>query len=287
VIPHAHSRPPGALTASGQRPVAGCIDVRMRRLAPLLALLACPGSPTTTTTDAPTTTAASTSTDTTDAITTGDPGLQRCVPTCRVDTDCYLDSKDIGFACVAGVCAQPPCVDDLGCQALASAWTTPCASPDECPDGQTCVDIGDATGRCALLLPLDFTCADLGLAELTRPELPSARPVAVCGNDDATCTDAACKDPCSSDADCPAELGHPHCEVESGECRCSADLECASTMEPGFTACLAGRCGCQLDADCLGGDNVDTCMDGACGCSSTATCSDPVFDHATPICQTP
>jgi hypothetical protein len=225
----------------------------------------------------------STGTPTTEP-TTGTPGeLLRCKATCTADTDCTFDGTDIGFTCVDGECGLPSCTSDEGCRTLLSGWSEPCTMTAECFMGEACiVHAGD--GRCATQPGPGFACADFGLVEVTKPALEGGD-VTVCGNIDATCKDAACIDPCSSDADCPAERGAPHCSLATGECQCTADAECQATMQPGFNVCLDGRCGCSSDADCAGGTNVDTCVAGSCGCSSSAACTDPVFDNVTQVCE--
>ncbi len=217
--------------------------------------------------------------------TTGTPGeLMRCTATCTADNDCTLDGMDIGFTCVEGECGFPACTTDEACQQLFSGWSEPCTMTAGCLMGEACIDIGGGEGRCATEAGPGFACGDFGLAELTKPAVEGGD-VTVCGNTDATCTDAACTSPCKSDADCPVEQGAPHCALDTGECRCSADAECQATLQPGFNVCLDGRCGCSGDADCAGGTNVDTCVAGSCGCSSTAACTDPVFDHTTQVCE--
>ena len=227
----------------------------------------------------------STGTPTTTEPTTGTPGeLMRCKANCAVDSDCTLDGMDIGFTCVEGECGFPSCTTDAGCQALFGGWSEPCTMTAECLTGEVCIDIGGGDGRCASQPGPGFACADFGLVEVMKPALEGGD-VTVCGNVDATCKDAVCVSPCKTDADCPAELGTPHCSPDTGECRCTADSECQATMQPGFNVCLDGRCGCSSDADCAGGTNVDTCVAGSCGCSSSAACTDPVFDNVTQVCE--
>lgn len=295
--------------SGGQRPRRWFIPVGMNHIASALSLLlgsalltACSSNkcgdadadcaPATTATE-PGTTAATTTTgepttDTSGEPTTGAPsGLQRCQPTCEVDADCSFDGADIGFRCVAGVCDLPPCIDDLGCQQTYSGWTTPCMGATECFMGEVCIDIGGGDGRCAISPTPEFMCGDLGLDELMRPALEGGADVLVCGNQDATCVGAVCKNPCQSDAECNPQTGQPHCDTGTGECTCASDQECQDSMQPGLVACVAGRCGCTVDADCEGGTNVDACFDGACGCSSGAACTDPIYDNVVQICAAP
>jgi len=234
-----------------------------------------------------TTASSSSSTSATDpAPTTGEPvELQRCTPTCSLDADCLIAGQDSGFRCIAGACQVPPCSDDAACRVAASGWQDPCADQAACGPGRACIVIDGGEGRCAALEGDMFMCTDLGLVALARDPIEGGRPVLVCGDDRSTCVDDHCARPCLSDAECPPQLGQPHCDVPTGACRCSADADCQMSGQPGLTACLAGTCGCQVDADCQGGSNVDTCVAGACGCSSTAACTSPVFDHVTQICQ--
>ncbi len=243
----------------------------------------CVATTATTSTSEPTTTAP---TGTSGDPTGTPPELMRCQPTCRADADCLVSGMAIGFACVAGVCGLPACVDDLACQHLFSGWSTPCLTSSECFSGQVCIEVA-GEGRCATQPDANFACSDLGLVELMRPALVDDQPVIVCGNDDAACVDGVCRDPCARDSDCDPQNGHPHCELATGECTCASDVQCSATGIPGLVACLAGRCGCAGDDDCVGGINVDTCYAGECGCSATATCSEQSFDGAVLTCAPP
>ena len=217
--------------------------------------------------------------------TTGDPGdaLQRCRPTCMADADCNIDGQDIGYRCVTGICRPPPCSDDAACVATLGGWTEPCANQLACPEGKVCIAVA-GEGRCAITPSIDLQCIDLGLDELTQPTIEGDKNVTVCGVTMASCVAGECRAPCTSDAACPAQLGHPSCEPSTGECICTADSDCQNTMKPGLIVCIAGRCGCSSDMDCTGGTNVDTCYAGACGCASTATCSTQIYNNATQIC---
>jgi len=235
-------------------------------------------------TETSTTSPTSTTGETTSDLTTGEPQtLQRCQPTCMADDDCTIDGMDIGFRCVTGVCRPPPCSDDAACILTLSGWTTPCGDQAECTPDQACVDVG-GEGRCAARPGMDLQCIDLGLDERMLPTIAGDMTVIVCGVVTASCDEGTCKAPCTSDAACPAQLGHPTCEQATGACICTEDRDCQDTMKPGLIACNAGRCGCRSDMDCTGGVNVDTCFAGACGCSGPATCSTPIFDNAVQIC---
>lgn len=228
--------------------------------------------------------ATGTSSESTGTPTTGDAEtLQRCQPTCTADSDCTIGGTDIGFRCVTGVCRPPPCSDDAACILTLSGWTTPCADQSACSVDQACVAVGDE-GRCATRPSMDLQCIDLGLAERTLPTIAGDMNVTVCGVLTASCDAGICSAPCTSDAACPAQLGHPTCELATGACICTEDRDCQDTMKPGLIACIAGRCGCRSDMDCTGGVNVDICFAGACGCSGPATCSTQVFDAAVQIC---
>jgi len=257
-----------------------------------LALLACndegdanaPGS-----TGSASTSTASATTDTGETTsslpTTGEPEdpLQRCQPTCTSDRDCSVGGMDIGFRCVTGVCRPPPCSDDAACILTLSGWTTPCAEQAACTEDQACVDVG-GEGRCATAPGMRLQCIDLGLDERMLPTIEGEVTVTVCGVTTARCDAGTCSAPCTSDAACPAQLGHPTCEQSTGACICTEDRDCQDTLKPGLIACIAGRCGCRSDMDCTGGTNVDTCYAGACGCASTATCSSQIYDGAVQIC---
>ncbi len=242
---------------------------------------------TTATTASSTTASETTASETTSSPTTGEPAdpLMRCRPTCTADTDCTVNGgQDIGFRCVGGVCRPPLCTDDAACVLTESGWTDPCAEQAACAEGQACIDVG-GEGRCALTPSMFLQCIDLGLDERTLPTIEGDAMVTVCGVTTATCQeDGTCRAPCTSDAACPAEVGHPTCELATGECICADDRDCQDTMKPGLIVCIAGRCGCNSDMDCTGGLNVDTCYANACGCASTATCSAQIYDGATQNC---
>lgn len=237
------------------------------------------------------TTAAETTEGTTGASTGGSTGeptggavLMRCEPLCDGDDDCTIDGADMGFRCLAGRCAYPPCTGDAGCVADLSGWKNPCAGDGECQAVEGCIDVGGGVGRCALR-PGTFACADFGLQEVMRPAIAGGAQVVVCGNPNAVCEAGECRAPCAADDGCAAEMGHPTCEVASGRCVCTSDKDCTSAMVPGFVACLEGRCGCRTDADCEGGPNVDACYGGACGCASEEVCTVEFFDGAALACQ--
>lgn len=219
----------------------------------------------------------------TGGATTGEPALMRCEPLCQGDDDCTIDGADMGFRCIEGRCAYPPCEDDARCVADLSNWKKPCAGDGECGAEERCIDIGGGAGRCALR-PGTFACADFGLQELMRPALAGGEQVVVCGNPDAVCEAGECRAPCAGDEACAPEMGHPTCEPGSGRCVCTSDQDCVDSKLPGFVACEGGRCGCRTDADCEGGANVDACYAGACGCASDQTCTVDYFDAATLVC---
>jgi hypothetical protein len=191
---------------------------------------------------------------------------------------------DIGFRCITGVCRPPPCSDDAACILTLGGWTSPCTEQAACSEGHACVDVGGGEGRCATTPSMDLQCIDLGLDERMLPAIEGDMNLTVCGVTTASCDAGTCRSPCTSDATCPAQLGHPTCEQATGECICTKDRDCQDTMKPGLIACLDGRCGCRSDMDCTGGTNVDTCIAGACGCSETATCSVQIYDGAVQVC---
>jgi len=259
-------------------------------------LTACPPKPGETATEPQTETMAPTTTETTASPmmattttgssgepTTGEPQPKRCESRCDNDRECLIGGDDLGFRCIDGLCLFPACTSDAQCLAELSGWQTPCATQAECMAEEACVAVADG-GRCALT-PGTFACADFGLVEQTLPLVDSEREVTVCGQASATCEAGVCQSPCTGDAACPVQLGHPVCDVQSGQCVCQIDQDCADSGLPGYVQCVAGRCGCAVDSDCAGGKNVDTCYEGVCGCSSDATCTAMVFDAAPLSCQ--
>jgi hypothetical protein len=254
-------------------------------------LVACPGKhgetitegstseATTATSSAPTTGGTAT---TGGATTTSGGEPTRCVSLCESDRDCLQNGADLGFGCVAGQCV-PACASDEECVADLSGWSEPCVDQGGCGADQACIDV-DGAGRCALV-PGVFACADFGLVELMRSTIAGDMTVTVCGQGNVSCTGGQCVAPCASDTECPAAMGHPFCDVNTGQCECEVDQDCVDSQLAGYTRCIDGRCGCSSDADCAGGKNVDTCHDGVCGCSSDAACTDPVFDGAPLKCQ--
>lgn len=259
-------------------------------------LPACPGGPGDTATEGSTSQATSTSTSTataseptttsvtpTTGVTTSAGGeLMRCVSLCESDRDCLQMGQDLGFACVMGRCL-PACASDEECLAQLSGWTNPCAAQAECTSDQICVAVA-GEGRCALA-PGVFSCDDFGLVELMRPTIAGDMTAIVCGQKDVTCSGGQCLAPCAADVDCPPQMGHPFCNVGTGQCECEIDQDCRDAHVPGFTLCIDGRCGCGTDDDCKGGTNVDTCYAGVCGCSSDATCTMMQFDSAPVACR--
>ncbi|HEY8377079.1 MAG TPA: hypothetical protein VIK91_11345, partial [Nannocystis sp.] len=224
-----------------------------------LGLPACPGTPggtategsatattstssatTSTTASAPTTTAA-TSTTTEAPTTTAGGEPMRCVSLCESDRDCLQNGQDIGFSCVMGRCV-PACASDEECLAELSGWTQTCVDQAGCPSNQICIAV-EGEGRCALA-PGVFSCEDFGLVELMRPTIAGDMTAIVCGQKDVTCAGGQCLAPCSDDLDCPPQMGHPFCNVETGQCECVIDQDCLDTKVPGFTLCIDGRCGC-------------------------------------------
>lgn len=232
------------------------------------------------TTSLPMVTSSSTTNET--SSTTEPAELMRCESLCESDRDCLRDGEDIGFRCIDGVCVYPACTSDANCVAELSGWQKVCAGQDGCDAMEACVEV-EGEGRCALEPGL-FTCADFGLAELTRAPIEGGRPVAVCGQAMASCVEGECITPCT-EATCAPQMGHPFCEPVTGQCVCQIDQDCLDASLVGFVQCIDGRCGCASDSDCAGGTNVDTCREGACGCSSDATCTTMVFDGAPLSCQ--
>lgn len=226
---------------------------------------------------------ATTTTGSTTEPTTGDPQAKRCESRCDNDRECLIGGDDLGFRCIDGLCRFPACTSDAQCLAALSGWQTPCTTTTDCMAGEACVTVADE-GRCALQ-PGTFACADFGLVELVLPLFGSEREVTVCGQASATCEAGVCQSPCTGDAACPVQLGHPFCDAPSGQCVCQIDQDCLDSGLPGYVQCVAGRCGCAVDSDCAGGKNVDTCYEGVCGCSSDATCTAMVFDAAPLSCQ--
>jgi hypothetical protein len=235
------------------------------------------------TTGSPPTTSTTTTDSTSAEPTTAGDELKRCASRCQIDRDCLVGGMNYGFRCLDGLCLYPPCSSDVQCLADLSGWKQPCAGQAECAAVEACVEV-EGAGRCALK-PGMFSCADFGLVEVQRAPIEGGRPLTVCGQELAVCEAGECSRPCTSDESCPAAMGHPRCEPESGRCVCEFDQDCLDSGLPGFVRCVEGRCGCASDSDCAGGQNVDTCYAGVCGCSSDAACTAQVFDGAPLSCE--
>lgn len=226
-------------------------------------------------------------TGTTASPTTGGPtGPGFCTPTCEQEGQlCRIDGYGTDdYFCIEGVCRFSACTSDKVCNSRAAKWGGACRDDFTCAQSDyACVSF-EGEGRCAPLEDDMISCADIGLIALDLMLFEGESTVTVCAETAARCIDKSCFFPCKFDADCPADQGRPHCDVDSGICRCNDDAECLASGTPGLVACVAGLCACNVDADCAGGKNVDICIDGTCGCSSTATCNVPVFDTAVLVC---
>jgi len=198
-----------------------------------------------------------------------------CIEECSADADCQLQGADQGYTCTDGRCTAAGCSGDIQCQVPGAAFQ-PCASQDECV-GQACIDIGGGEGGCAPTNDL-VSCADIGQEEV-QATLIEGGDITVCGSANASCSDGACVDPCTSDDDCSLFPENPVCN--NGTCTCT-DASCTDPDRPVCTS--IGFCGCGEDSHCEAA-NGDVCNDGFCGCSDVSACSGmTTFDGTTQIC---
>lgn len=241
-------------------------------------------SPTTTT--APTTMGPTT--NTTEDTTTGGPAGQYCQEACVGDADCMIGGVDMGWTCQDSRCTTDAgkCSTDTQCNALFSGWATDCAAQADCQMGFACVDIGEGMGKCAVT-PSDFLmCETLMMEELQVPAIEGGMDIAVCGKTGAKCDNEVCTDPCESNAECPAQGGHPMCNAGTGKCECTSNEDCAATGLGYLTTCNNGVCGCGSDADCVTTMGSDKCFEGVCGCSTVDVCpAENAFDGTTKVCE--
>ncbi|PCC70447.1 hypothetical protein SAMN02745121_06645 [Nannocystis exedens] len=245
---------------------------------------------TTTTTASPTSTAPPTTspTATTDDTTTGGGAGQFCQESCAGDADCTINGVDMGYTCQNNRCVDEgaKCSTDEQCNATISGWVVDCAAQAECMAGSACVDIGGGMGKCAIEPNDVVMCATLMMEDVMIDTIEGDMMVTVCGRTGARCEDEVCFDPCEANADCPAQGGHPTCNVGTGKCECASDDDCKGSGIAGYAVCNGGVCGCGQDSDCAGTMYSDKCYDGACGCSSVNACmSDALFDNTMKVCE--
>lgn len=239
-------------------------------------------SPTSTTATPPTTTEDPT------ADPTGAGSGQFCQEACAGDADCMIGGVDMGFTCQDSRCISDAgkCSTDTQCNAVFSGWVMDCAAQADCTMGYACVDIGEGVGKCAIT-PNDFvTCETLTMEELMLDAIEGGMQLTVCGKTGAKCDNEICTDPCEANTDCPANGGHPVCNVGTGRCECGSDEDCAVIGMPQFATCNSGVCGCAQDTDCVGTMYSDKCFEGSCGCSTVDVCmNDSAFDGTTKVCE--
>jgi len=240
-------------------------------------------SPTTT----PPTTTEDPTADPTEDPTAGGSG-QYCQEACAGDADCMIGGVDMGYTCQDSRCvnAASKCSADTQCNALFSGWVMDCVAQADCMMGYACVDIGEGVGKCAIT-PNDFVmCETLTMEELMLDAIEGGMQLTVCGKTGAKCDNEVCIDPCEANTDCPAQGGHPVCNVDSGRCECGADADCAAIGAPQFATCNNGVCGCAQDTDCAGTMYSDKCFEGSCGCSTVDVCTNAdVFDGTMKVCE--
>ncbi len=136
-----------------------------------------------------------------------------------------LDNPD-GMACAEDInCASGAC--HVSGSAAEGTCITPCTSAADCPQGNTCEDLGDGTMACSPHCDSDDECVAPQLC------LPSGG--------DSSCQAIQCTD----GSECPAGTA---CPLEGGICRrtCSGDADCTQP------------------ALCLPGGGGDLCMEIAC-----------------------
>lgn len=231
-----------------------------------------------------------TSDATSDATTGGGSGAQYCQEACGSDADCAIMGMDQGYTCENDRCTNVAftCTVDDECDSILSGWSQKCQTHADCP-GLQCIDIADpAAGRCAIApIPGVLECSTFpGFSEVMAKAFEDQAPVAVCANKNGKCEDSYCFDPCESDADCPAQVGAPSCNTDTGRCECTSDADCQAAGVASLTTCNAGVCGCSQDSDCAGSNYADTCFQGTCGCSSVGACmQDQAFDGTTKVCE--
>ncbi|MDC0672659.1 hypothetical protein [Nannocystis radixulma] len=219
---------------------------------------------------------------------TGAGSGQFCQEACAGDADCLIGGVDMGYTCQDNRCqnAASKCSADTQCNALFSGWVMDCAAQADCMMGYACVDIGDGVGKCAIT-PSDFImCETLTMEEMMLDAIEGGMQITVCGKTGAKCDNEVCIDPCEANTDCPAQGGHPMCNVDTGRCECGSDADCAATGLSQFAVCNNGVCGCGQDSDCAGTMYSDKCFEGSCGCSSVDVCANPnVFDGTMKACE--
>jgi len=221
---------------------------------------------------------------------TGDDGgseIPVCLERCEDDTDCYIDGAPSDFSCEDHRClgeTSSQCTEDEDCIPIFSGWYYTCSTTDDC-NGQVCIDIGEAEGRCATAPTEYVACADSNMVEGEMPLNDGTGDVIVCARLDTECNeDGYCFDPCEVDTDCEYYPGQPVCDTNTGRCVCTSDGHCAGAT--GASVCVDGYCHCASDDDCLELPAADTCYDGYCGCSDVSICTtEPTFDGTTPACE--
>jgi hypothetical protein len=241
------------------------------------------------------------------ACSSGDGGgsnAKMCLEACAVAADCVTTgSTEDDWKCQKSRCVFEVCADDSDCIALTSGWTTTCTDGGgECPQNWICISVG-GDGLCAFEpQPGVVECNAMQMTEIQMPAIDGSGDVAVCGNNDYTCTDGMCLAPgCTDDNDCVAPV--PFCRdgtcvqcksdadcsggaltrcTSSGMCGCANDSECNGAL----TLCTSsGICGCRDDSECTQSAS-DKCYDGFCGCSSADVCTGATLGaNTTWVCE--
>lgn len=195
----------------------------------------------------------------------GTAGMKTCQRTCETAADCGPNTDR--WSCESGHCRsetdfENTCSTDGDCWARFSNWQQTKCEESGCGMGRVCVELQGkdycATERdtdgCRIGSPYDAPLADgSGMVE-------------VCANQDYTCDDGLCREPCESADDC---RGDRICNEDTGRCECTRDADCSGDLVCNQSS---GDCICRTDAHCSG-EGADTCYDGTCGCSGDSACS--------------
>lgn len=219
-------------------------------------------------------------------------------------------------ACVNGACAPatctpenpqtcPPigCVDDAGCAAGFPCHRPACVSGsclflDDCPDGETCTELGcaadptcgdtrcDSGSETACSCPSDCGACPSGCDDgvCAAGELPETCPED-CGPPPAMCGDDICEHAEGCVEDCPGAhapaCGDPECtscetcdaccDEGCGDGRCNEPpAECP--LDCGAAPSVCGDTRCDVGESCAGDCRGPICGDGACADGMGESC---------------